>query len=323
MVSAVGRLHKAFSRLFRRIGSIDWGCVRLRPWQCEQMKHNALTGLAALTLFDIVAPHAQVPPPLDWTGSYAGVHAGYRWADVSGGAPLGSFPAFLAGTAAFFPQQAPFSFKPSNGVFGIHGGYNFHVTPRRLWGVEWDLNFGKGRSTSTLSLADPATGAISSNFFSATVDWSTSLRARFGHVYGPWLFYATPGISLLRTTISGGGGFNASGSRCIVFDPIDGLCFATGDFATASSSSFSLSKTLVGAVIGAGIERMLPYNMVIRLEYLFAHYGHVNFGTAVINSSFTDTGVFCFCTTNSSVAGNVTANVWTQTLRIGLSAQFP
>jgi outer membrane immunogenic protein len=285
------------------------------------MKHQALTGLTALTLFDIVAAHAQVPPPVNWTGFYAGANAGYRWADVRGSAPFGSFPALINGTAGFFPQQTPISFKPSNGVFGIHSGYNFQVTPRSLWGVEWDFSFGKGSSTSSFSATDPRTGAISSNFFSATVNWSTSLRARFGYVNGPWLFYATPGISLLRMTLSGGGGYNASGSVCIDF--FDGFCFATADFATTSSSAFSLSKTLAGGVIGFGIERMLPNNLVIRLEYLFAHYGNVNFGSAVINSTFTDTGVFCVCTTNSSVVGNVTGSVTTQTLRVGLSARFP
>jgi hypothetical protein len=40
------------------------------------MKQKALSGLAALTLFDIAAAHAQTPAQLSWAGTYVGVHAG-------------------------------------------------------------------------------------------------------------------------------------------------------------------------------------------------------------------------------------------------------
>ncbi len=45
--------------------------------------------------------------------------------------------------------------------------------------------------------------------------------------------------------------------------------------------------------------------------------GEWNFGNVVVNSSYTD-NFLCNCTVNSSVLGNVSANVTTQTLRVGL-----
>src|SRR5262245_12911633 len=78
-------------------------------------KRKALTGVAALTLFDIVAAHAQPVPPVppvplfSWTGFYFGGHAGYRLADVNGSTPVGVTPNFnqFFGPPSFNPLFAP------------------------------------------------------------------------------------------------------------------------------------------------------------------------------------------------------------------------
>ena len=51
------------------------------------MRGKALTGLAALTLFDIATAHAQ-PPVYNWAGFYAGINGGYEWGSVSGTFPV-------------------------------------------------------------------------------------------------------------------------------------------------------------------------------------------------------------------------------------------
>ena len=61
---------------------------------------------------------------------------------------------------------------------------------------------------------------------------------------------------------------------------------------------------------------------MLRVEYLFAYYGNVNFGNAVINSSYFD-NFNCFCTITSTSSGNVSASLSTQTLRIGISTKLP
>jgi len=315
------------------------------------MKQKALSGLAALTLFDIAAAHAQTPAQLNWAGTYVGVHAGYRLADIDVSAPIGGFPLVTPGFpgTAVFPLvgQTP-TFHPNGGVFGLLAGQNFIVQSPFLIGWEADVTFGKKTSTTSggvsTSISIPnnlflyappgaaSFGVVGANSVSATIDWSASLRARLGYVIDAWLLYGTFGASLQRVTLSGFSGFAGAGSNFICQDRgprppgtdgsadyCDGFF---GGFATNSASSFSLTKTLLGAVVGVGGERLIGTNLTLRVEYLAAFYGRVEFGNVVVNSSYTD-NFFCNCTVNSSVLGTVSANITTQTLRVGLAAKFP
>ncbi len=106
-----------------------------------------------------------------------------------------------------------------------------------------------------------------------------------------------------------------------------GNSFACGDFftciySTSSTSAFSAKKTLVGGVVGAGVEQVVGRNLMLRVEYLFAYYGNVNFGNAVTNSTYFDNYI-CVCTINSTASGPVSASLSTQTLRVGLSYRLP
>ena len=163
-----------------------------------------------------------------------------------------------------------------------------------------------------MTLSDPVTGAVSTNVFKATTDWSASLRSRFGYVNGPWLLYGTAGVSFLRTTVSGAGGFSATG--CII------TC--SDSFVTSSSSVFSLSKTLVGGIVGVGAERVFDNKVLLRVEYLFADYGRVNFGDVAITSSYQD-NIICHCSVTQTSVGNASAYVTTQTVRVGASVKIP
>jgi opacity protein-like surface antigen len=114
-------------------------------------------------------------------------------------------------------------------------------------------------------------------------------------------------------------------------DEVRGTCdgFAAFSSSTSSSSGFSISKTLVGAAVGTGIERLLGTNVTLRVEYIAAIYGTVNFGNAAINSFYTDStigtppGSFCNCTVNSTTYGNVSAYIATQTVRFAITTKFP
>jgi opacity protein-like surface antigen len=166
-------------------------------------------------------------------------------------------------------------------------------------------------------------GVVGANSVSATIDWSASLRARLGYVIDSWLLYGTFGGSLQRVTLSGFTGFSGTGSNFICTDLSFPFCDGFfGGFATSSASSFSLTKTLLGAIVGVGIEKLIGTNLTLRVEYLAAFYGRVEFGNVVVNSSYTD-NFLCNCTVNSSVLGTVSANVATQTLRVALTAKLP
>jgi outer membrane immunogenic protein len=280
------------------------------------VKRKALTGLAALTLFDIAAAHAQAPVANQWTGYYVGGHAGYRWAQVDGSAPYAGLPVYDAFFNPSFPVfTTPLSFNPKNGVVGIHGGYNAQVSARWLTGFEADFSFGRGSATNSIFQIDPVNFTSGTVSFSASVDWSATLRGRVGYTVGPSLFYATGGLAVTQVSISANGSFGGGDS------------FACGDFftciySTGSTSTFSSKKTLVGGVVGAGIEQLLGRNVMLRVEYLFAYYGNVNFGNAVINSTYFDNYI-CVCTINSTASGPVSATVSTQTVRLGLSYRLP
>jgi outer membrane immunogenic protein len=271
-----------------------------------------------LTLFDIAAAHAQTPPAFSWTGFYVGAHAGYRGANVDGSASFGGFPVVDASTGGVsFPIiDKSVSLNPNGGIFGFQGGHNVLVRPNFLIGFEGDVSWGKASASNAFTLTDLGTGAVSSNFLSAQVDWSASIRWRFGYVSGPWLFYGTGGFSFLHMNVSGAGGFSASGSPTSC--DFDSFC----TFSTSGSSTFSLSKTFAGLVVGAGVERQLDNHWMIRIEYLFADYGRVNFGDVVIKSTYTD-NFNCFCTVNATSIGNVSAHVTTTTLRVGISTKIP
>lgn len=283
------------------------------------MKRKVLTGLAALTLFDIAAAHAQPPVPT-WTGYYVGANAGFEWANVNGAFPFGGFPVFPGPT---FPvMSSVYSLNPTSGLLGFQGGYNFQVNPNWLVGVEADFDWGHGNASTSFNLFDPITNSTGSAQFSTSIDWSTSLRGRVGYTTGPWLLYATGGLSLLRMNVSGSGAYNGALTVCTDF--FDGFCTTTASSATNSAWAFSGSRILPGLVIGPGVEYMLPGGKwTLRAQYLFADYGRVNFGPAAIVSSYTDTGIMCTCTVSSTSYGNVSARVTTQTVTVGVNFKIP
>jgi outer membrane immunogenic protein len=284
------------------------------------MKRKALTGLAALTLFDIVTAQgqaqAQVPAPIaNWTGFYVGVNVGVRWGHFDGSAPAAGTPFFDAFSNFNQPVFAvPFSFNANSGVAGLHGGHNTQLSPNWLVGFEVDVTWGRGSGSSSFSFADIPNNTSGTVLFSGKIDWSMSLRGRAGYTVGSWLLYVTAGLSIARVSVSASGATNGAGT------------FTCGDFftcifTTSSTSAFSASQLVPGGVIGGGLEYQFATSWIFRVEYLFTSYGTVDFGNAIINTTYFDT--FCFCTIQTGANGNVTARLTTQTLRVGLSFKLP
>lgn len=275
------------------------------------MKGKVLTGLAALTLLDIAAAHAQ--PAYDWTGYYVGANFGFRWADLSGNAPFAGPP---DPTGSFPVENTPFSLWPNTGIMGFQGGYNWQVSPTWVLGLEGDFDWGDGRASTSFSFFDPTTGSTGSGIVSTAIDWSTSIRGRVGYASGPWLLYATGGASFLHATMSGSSSF--SGTICTFTDCYDG-------YATASSSFFSEGKMLPGFVVGIGVEHPLAQQWLFRVEYLFADYGRPSFGPVNMNGSSACYVAFTTpCGTFTSMqTGTVSTNLTTQTVRFGISLKFP
>jgi opacity protein-like surface antigen len=107
---------------------------------------RTLSGLAALTLFDIASAHAQTPPLFSWTGYYLGGHAGFRYDEVTATGPYGGFPSVtfgFPGTVSFPVPAASVKNDSGSGVIGLQGGYNLQFSYNYLVGLEGDFSWGR------------------------------------------------------------------------------------------------------------------------------------------------------------------------------------
>lgn len=199
-------------------------------------------------------PLAPAPPqlsypgpllPVEWTGIYFGVNAGYGWAKGSSATiftgaltgntttPLGLGPTELAGTNVFG------SSNPSGGIAGGQMGFNWQWG-RVVVGAEADGQWSGQQATASLLCTPSCTATSTVNIKSLATG-----RARFGLAFDWLLPYATAGAALVNVddnlTVSTPGG--------------------TGAFKALSSSS-------LGWAAGAGLDMALSSNWSARIEYL-------------------------------------------------------
>jgi len=144
--------------------------------------------------------------PAIWQGIYAGVHLGWGWSgDASGG------------------------------VGGGQIGYNWQ-SRQFVYGIEGDISAADIGISETFVVP----GAVLSA--SASIDWITTLRGRFGILLKPnLLLYGTAGLAIVHAEANG------------------------------SVNGFVLEQTTAtgtGLVHGIGIESMLTDRMSARFEYL-------------------------------------------------------
>lgn len=187
-----------------------------------------------------VAPPAAMP--FDWSGFYAGVHAGYAWGSesdnqgtvVSENGPLGF------GTSAD-------SFNLSGFVGGVHGGYNWQAG-QFVFGVEGDIDY-----------AD-ISGSHNYNYFGGGVtgdlslesNWQASARLRAGYAIDNFLVYGTGGIAFADATLSSAGWSEYRGGP---FSSDDG-------------------NTHVGWTVGTGAEYAFSQNWIGRAELRYSDFGN-------------------------------------------------
>ncbi len=110
-----------------------------------------------------------------WTGLYAGMQAGYSWANTDVEALWGQVNG---------PKET-FAYSTRGALGGLHLGYNRQVD-RLVLGIETDLE--------TSGASGSGTGT-SSAIHTTTIDWGGSLRGRLGFVAGNSLLYLTGGVA--------------------------------------------------------------------------------------------------------------------------------
>lgn len=118
----------------------------------------------------------------DWSGFYAGLHAGYGWSHTEAEAYWGS----MVG------DREPFSYGSRGALGGIHLGYNVLID-NIVFGLETDME--------ASGLHGSGTGGCA--YHQTDIDWSTSLRLRVGlQASDRSLVYVTGGVTYANVSVA-------------------------------------------------------------------------------------------------------------------------
>ena len=252
------------------------------------------------------APIILPPPPLTWTGFYAGLNAGGA-VDASDNVYVAEGPVFLNaapfGLAGALLGSATAA-SAGTGVLGnnfggvIGGGqvgYNYQFGGGGLgsgWvvGLEADIQGVAGSSGNSNSVsgaplgppAPPGFGMVGVTQVSRSLDYLGTLRGRIGFLFTPTLLlYGTGGLAY--------GGVNSSTSQFQTFVPANPA--PPGTITGAWGTGGSFSDTLVGWTAGGGLEWMFMPNWSAKVEYLYYDLGSINYGSGVSGSIVAASGV--------------------------------
>lgn len=144
-----------------------------------------------------------VAPIYNWSGFYAGVHAGYGWSnqDVTIGfsdpGGLGS----IAGAVAAGVVPVRFSPDRSGFIGGGQIGYNHQVSRDWVIGVEADLSGTDWKGSHSIATHVGAYYPVTSSA-SQNMEWFGTIRARLGYAANNWLFYGTAGGAYGHTSFA-------------------------------------------------------------------------------------------------------------------------
>jgi outer membrane immunogenic protein len=206
------------------------------------------------------------PPPVSWTGFYAGLDAGFR----STRADLTTTSAFSAGPPVNL-AGGPAS-DPLDGIapqFGLHAGYDRQFATRWVAGVEADVGFGSQTTnlngvTFTPGVT-PLSLALQGDNFAFRTGWDGSARARLGFLVTPSaLVYATGGAAWQHYDVT---------STCAELVAAGGCIFGP-------PAVITISDTRLGYTIGGGIETQVVGNWFARGEYRYADFGTASYQLA-------------------------------------------
>ncbi|MGJ4919237.1 outer membrane protein [Bradyrhizobium oligotrophicum] len=194
-----------------------------------------------------------------WTGVYAGVSVGARWADNDWRTSDIS-PNFGAGV--FVPTAGTGGAMDSVAArIGGYLGVNWQFAPSWVAGLEGDLGWADNKTT-----ANPLPGTTGLFFGAPLVGlptgsvketWDGSVRARLGYLVTPdTLVYGSGGVAWQRLELN---------ANCTVV-PGNAFCFGNPHNETQAS-------TRVGWTVGGGVEHMLGGHWIVRADYRYADFG--------------------------------------------------
>src|SRR5262247_625079 len=198
--------------------------------------------------------------PVEWTGIYFGVNAGYGWAQgssttVFGGgltnaglpAPPGTTTPLGLGATELGGTSLVSSSSPRGGIAGGQIGFNWQAG-MVVFGAEFDAQWSGQQGTAAVVCLPACTAAETVKIRSLTTG-----RARVGLAFDWLMPYVTAGGALV----------NAQDNLTVTVGGV------TGNFQ-------SLSNTTLGWTAGAGVDIALSSNWSARLEYLHIRANDLN-----------------------------------------------
>ena len=227
------------------------------------------------------------PAPFSWTGLYVGVHAGgaHSNQDVQWSASPVGFPA----TGPALNQLGSGGLHGSSFTGGGQIGLNYQINGLVV-GVEADLSYldiDGNRSANLTTLLGGANSPIASNY---SIGWLATVRGRVGLAFDRWLVYATGGVAWADMSISDRVNFGASGTF----------------------NAASRSETVMGYVVGGGVEWAFQKNWTLRGEIL-----HVSLDDVSTTSRNNDTVTF-----PNALIGHNHRNTEINIIRAGVNYKF-
>lgn len=196
-------------------------------------------------------------PVHDWSGFYAGVHAGYGWSR-----PKSTLETLLNGTPLSLASQdleeVPDSYRVRADGFVGGGQIGFNVqSSRTVFGIEADLSYsgldGDVTAAGSVTSGGPPVTYDFRSTRSQKLEWLGTLRGRLGYTPSDsLLLYATGGLALGRV----------EDSMRLSFLGVGGSTFAGASAATRA-----------GWTAGAGAEYRISGNLSAKLEYLYFDLG--------------------------------------------------
>ncbi|QWG22532.1 outer membrane beta-barrel protein [Bradyrhizobium sediminis] len=215
---------------------------------------------------DVARPAYKVAsaPVANWSGIYAGFHAG--WGQTSGDPGAASLS--TTGYASPVFETPNLNLKGNGPLFGGQLGFNWQINPSWVIGAEGDITGTglKSSATGTPNCLPPFCGLLApvpgaSQYMAQDINWLASLRGRLGYSWGSSLFYVTGGAAWANIS------YRADSADATW------VCNGGGGGGAGCSYPASFDSTKTGWAVGAGYEAMITANWSLRAEYLYYSFG--------------------------------------------------
>ena len=201
---------------------------------------------ADLPVYEPAPPVAA--PYFDWTGGYVGVFGGYGWGDARASS------AYNSDSEDFYNiDDQSYSLDPDGFFAGLTAGYNMDFGGFVL-GVEGELGY-LGLDGSAI---DPNNAPDQDTRTRFEADFYGALYARAGAAFDRVLIYGKGGVAFLNAD-----------ARTV--DDCIGIDIGCG----TETLTMTGDDTMVGWMVGAGIEWALTESLSVKGEYAYFDFGDI------------------------------------------------